>query len=252
MKNLFLLIIVIFIIRPIVGSASVDTLKDTSDVYDCIIYGYEGCVSELTGENCKRYNGGNVVNLSVGNASVGLESRILFSFPGWDGTMPDSAIFEIYCYLESDNYDRKIFLYPITKQIYEGTENGYNIGGYPNPDSGATWNHAWLDVGDSDSLNWSSSGGDYILTVACTTTITNSSQYFRFNNFERILNYWDSSDNNYGIILINENAFPANASEKTIRSSEGPSSTIPLMLMYFTDSVTVSRRRPIINFSKNK
>lgn len=250
MRKLLLLIVMIFIVRPVTVSASVDTLQDTTEIYDCIIYGYTGCVSDISGENCTRYNGGNVVNFLVGNASTGAESRLLFSFPGWDGTIPDSAAFEIYCYLENDNVDRKIFLYPLTRQIYEGTENEYNIGGYPDPDSGATWNHAWLDDGDSDSLSWFTPGGDYLPTVACTTIITNNNQYFKFKNFERILNYWDTSGNSYGVILINENIFPANISGKTIRSSEGPISTAPLMLMYLTDTATVSRRRPLIDFSK--
>lgn len=226
--------------------AAVDTLAGSTDVEDCIIYNYANCVTEVSGENCLRYNGGNVINIGIGNVGPGQGRRVLMQLPGWDGTVPDSARLEVYCYLEGDADDRKLFAYPLTTQFFEGNEAAYNRGDYPDPDSGATWSHAWLDVGDGDSLNWTTAGGDYTTAFACTTTITGTGQYFGFNGFERILNYWDSTGNNYGIILINEDAFPANSSLKIIKSSESGAGYHPLLLLFTTDSLAVVRRERML------
>lgn len=246
MKHLLCVILLVISVSPFPVLAAVDTLYDSTNIEDCIIYDHENCVTEISGENCMRYNGGNVINMGVGNIGATQGKRVLMQIPGWDGTVPDSARLEIYCYVESDATDRKLFAYPLTTLFYEGTEVSYNKGDYPDPDSGATWNHAWLDVGDDDSLNWTTAGGDYTTSVACTTTITGTGQYFGFGGFERILNYWDSTGNNYGIVLINENAFPANTSSKVIKSSESGSGYHPLLLLFTADSLAVVRRRGVI------
>lgn len=222
--------------------AAVDTLKGTSDIEDCIIYSWPDCNGEIADEDCRRYNAGSITNLQVGSSGTNRDRRALLRLPGWDETMPDSSKLLLYCKGEADDADRKIFLYPVATQFFEGTELSYNLGDYPDPDSGATWNHAWLDVGDADSSNWSSLGGDYTTAIACTTTITGIDQYFTFDNFNRILNYWDTSGNAYGFILINENAFPANTSMKTFGTTEGDSSKWPLVILYYSDAVTVWRR----------
>jgi hypothetical protein len=227
-------------------SARVDTLKGTADIEDCIIYSWENCNGEIVGEDCRRYNAGAVTNLQVGNSDVSRERRALIIFPGWDGTMPDSSKLLLYCKGEADTYDRRIFLYPVTKKFFEGTELSYNLGDYPDPDSGATWNHAWLDVGDRDSSNWATPGGDYTTAVACTTFVTGTKQYFAFDHFNRILNYWDTSGNRYGVILINENAFPANTSMKTFGTTEGDNTQWPLLLLYYGDQIYRSRRLRIL------
>lgn len=226
--------------------ATVDTLRDTSDIEDCIIYNYNACNSEVGGEDCHRYNSGGVINLGVGQISTGKNRRIVCRIPGWAGTIPDSSRLEIFCSSESDAIDRKIFLYPLTVRFFEGSEASYGVGDYPDPDSGVTWNHAYLDVGDGDSLNWTTAGGDYYTGVACTTTITGTGSYFAFNYFNRILNYWDSSGNDYGFILVNENAFPANSSNKTIKSTESGTATQPLVIQFFPDSLTAMRRSRLI------
>ncbi len=238
--------IVIGVVLPIYSTlADVDTLKGTSDIEDCIIYSWEDCNVEIADEDCRRYNSGLISNLSVGNSGVMWQRRSLIMLPGWNDTLPDSSKLLLYCKTEADANDRKIFLYPVTKQIFEGSEIAYNLGDYPDPDSGATWNHSWLDVGDGDSSNWSSPGGDYTTAVACTTTITGTGQYFSFDNFNRILAYWDTSGNDYGCILINEGAFPANTSMKTFGTTEGDSSKWPVVILYYSD-VTVSRRARMI------
>lgn len=240
----------IFICATLLGQptpAAVDTLKGTANIEETIIYSWEDCNPEVSGEDCRRYNAGNVVNIGCGNTGPSYERRLLFMTPGWDETIPDSSELKLYSHLEIDTTDRDIFLYPLTTRFYEGNENAYNRGDYPNPDSGATWNHAYLDVGDGDSTDWSSAGGDYTTGIACTTTVTGTGVYFSFRNFNRILNYWDTSGKNYGFILINENVFPSNISQKTFKSSEGDS--IPLVLLYTAggggDGVNPRRRRII-------
>jgi len=239
--------LVFAILAPVcVTFAGVDTLKGTSEIEDCIIYSWENCNGEIPDENCQRYNAGSITNLQVGSSGAGQVRRSLVKLPGWDGTMPDSSKLLVYCKSEADANNRKIFLYPVTTQFFEGAELSYNLGDYPDPDSGATWNHAWLDVGDADSSNWASPGGDYTAAIACTTTITGTDQYFAFDDFNRILNYWDTSDNAYGFILINQNAFPANTSMKTFGTTEGDSSKDPLVVLYYSDAVTVWRRLRMI------
>ncbi len=242
--RIFILVIVAPLCHPL---AAVDTLKGTSAVEDCIIYSWADCNGEITGEDCRRYNAGSITNLQVGNSEAVRERRALLWLPGWDGTLPDSSKLLLYCKGEIDAADRKVFLYPVTTQSFEGTELSYNLGDYPTPDSGATWNHAWLDVGDGDSSNWSSAGGDYTTDVACTTIVTGTNQYFAFTKFNRILNYWNTSGNNYGAILINENAFPANTSMKTFGTTEGDSTKWPLVILYYPDEITVRRRLQVIN-----
>jgi len=244
-----LTVVIGFVLMAGGALAGIDTLKGTTDIEDCHIYGYANCNSEQTGEDCHRFNSGGLTLFRVGTQSTN-DIRTLIRIPGWDGVVPDSSKFLLYCAYEDDNVDRKIFLYPLTKRIFEGTEAAATVGDYPNPDSGATWNHAWLDVGDSDSLSWSTPGGDYISDIACTTTVTDTGQYFPFDNFNRILNYWDTSGNDYGFILINQNAFPANTARKTFRSTESSTGLSPLVLLYTIDSsgVASGRRRRVERF----
>ena len=239
-------IVFLLLLLPVGIAATVDTLRDTSEVDDAIIYNYADCTSEVSGEDCRRFNGGRVVNLGIGGVGVGNSRRALLSFPGWDGIVPDSARLDIYCSSENDNVDRRFFVYPLTRQFLEGTEASYGVGDYPEPDSGVTWNHAWLDAGDSDSLNWNSAGGDFTTAIACTTTITTTGQYFSFDHFERILDYFDTSGNGYGIILINENAFPANSAAKVLKSSEAGSLFAPRLILFTASSSIYSRRRQLI------
>lgn len=243
MRRLILFLALFLSAIPLVSLAAVDTLKGASDVGDCVIYSWEACNSEVSGEDCRRYNGGGITTMGAGKSDISKEKRSLLFLPGWNDTLPDSSRFGIYCKLETDAADRKIFLYPLTTQTFVGTENSYNIGDYPDPDSGATWNHAYLDVGDGDSVNWSSSGGDYTTDVACTTLVTGTSQYFFFESFNRILNYWDTSGTNYGFVLENENVFPAQTSLKTFRTTDGPDSTMPLAVLYYPDSSQTNLRR---------
>ncbi len=242
-----LTVIIILVLFPFIISAGVDTLKSTSDIEDCTIYSFEDCDSETSGEDCRRYNSGGMVQLRIGRTMAN-SHRSLVRIPGWDETIPDSSKFLFYCIYESDIVDRKFILYPITTDFYEGTESEALIGNYPDPDSGATWNHAYLDVGDSDSLNWTTAGGDYNTAIACTATVTGIDQYFAFDNFNRILNYWDTSGNDYGFMIINEDAFPVNVSLKVFRASEGSSSQNPMLLLYTNVAVEHTyRRRRITN-----
>ncbi|MEW5995227.1 MAG: hypothetical protein AB1744_12670, partial [Candidatus Zixiibacteriota bacterium] len=176
-SRLLLMTLLCLTMPPAVVQAGVDTLKGTIAIEDGVIYSWAGCNAEVTGEDCRRYNAGGITNLGVGMSAIAEERRTLMRFPGWDGLAPDSSKLLLYCKAETDNVDRKVLLYPLTKGTYEGTEAAYNIGDYPNPDSGATWNHAWLDDGDDDSLNWTTPGGDYNSNVACTMTVTDTGQY---------------------------------------------------------------------------
>ncbi len=229
--------------------AAVDTLKGTSDIEDCVIYSWANCNSEINGEDCRRYNAGSTTNLQVGVSGVVRERRALLKLPGWDGTIPDSSKLLLYHKGGADSADRKIFIYPVTTRFYEGSEFSYNLGDYPNPDSGATWHHAWLDTGDGDSSNWSSSGGDYTTAVACTLLVNDTGAYLSFDDFNRILHYWDTSGTAYGFILINENAFPANTSMKTFGTTEGDGSKVPMVILYYRDD-TISRRLHMIKALK--
>jgi len=222
----------------------VDTLKDTSEVVDCFIYSWESCNPEEFGEDCRRFNAGGIAGAPVGKTAGIQERRMLFALPGWNDTIPDSSELLVYCFFETDTVDRRIFLYPLTRQFYEGSEVDYNLGNYPDPDSGATWLHAYLDDGDADSVMWTTSGGDYTTAVACTTMVTNIGEYFSFRDFNRILTYWDTSGSAYGFILINENATPTFTSSKAIKSSESSTSTQPMVLLYSAEeSDGLYRRR---------
>ncbi len=227
------------------GTAAVDTLKGTAVIEDGTIYSWEDCNAEIVGEDCRRYNAGGTTHLQVGSSAAGRDRRALFRLPGWNGVVPDSSHLLLYCKAETDTLDRKIFLYPLTRQFIEGTELAYNIGDYPSPDSGVTWFHAWLDVGDGDSLNWSSAGGDYTTAVACTITVSGVDRYVSCTTFNRILTYWDTSGQAYGFILVNQNAFPANTSMKTFGSTEGSSSQVPMVVLYFGSSIDPRRCRII-------
>ena len=223
-------------------SARVDTLRDTSDVEDCLLYSYSNCDAEVFDEDCLRYNGGRVINMGVGNIGCCDEVRVIFKLPGWNDTIPDSSELKLYCYIQSSILSRHLIAYPLTRETFEGSENTHNIGDYPDPDSGATWLHAYLDVGDGDSVSWNNAGGDYNTAVACTVNITGTGQYYTMRNFNRILNYWDTSGNNYGFILINGNAISPGNSRKIIKSSESGPGYYPLVLMYTADSTQAVRR----------
>ncbi|MFH1688573.1 MAG: hypothetical protein ABIE70_13770 [bacterium] len=226
--------------------SAVDTLRDTSQVQDAVIYSWESCNPEVYGEDCRRYNGGGLINMGVGKSGGIAEIRALFALPGWNDTVPDSAELLVYCHVESDTVDRELYLYPVTTQFYEGTESAFWLGNYPDPDSGVTWHHAWLDDGDHDSLNWTTAGGDYTTGVACTTLITGTGAYFSFGHFERILNYWDTSGNDFGFIIINANAVPSSTSKKVIKSSEAGSGYAPLVIMYQSEPAGPRGRRRLM------
>lgn len=236
------LVVVIGIVLSAAVSARVDTLKDTSDFEDCVMYSQVSCNPEETGENCQRYNGGGTQNMGIGNSACCDEQRVLFWLPGWNDTIPDSSEMRVYCYVEVGSHSRWLIAYPLTRESFEGDENGYGIGYYPEPDSGATWLHAYLDVGDGDSLNWTNPGGDYTTAVACSVLITGTGQYFTMKNFNRILNYWDTSGANYGFIMVNANDSPINLGKKVIKSSESGPGLYPLVLLYTADSTQAMRR----------
>jgi hypothetical protein len=159
-----------------------DTLKGTADIQDCIIYSYQNCNDEITGEDCRRYNAGSITNLQVGSTSAG-DRRAIIYFPGWNDSLPDSAQLQLYLKGWADEEWRNIFIYPLTKQGFEGSELSYNLGDYPNPDSGATWNHASLDVGVPCSLSWTSPGADYITTIADTIAVQDQEGYHTSFNY---------------------------------------------------------------------
>jgi len=235
------LVLAMSIMALVVGerlSAAVDTLRDTSDVVDAVIYSWSDCNPETVGEDCRRYNGGRVVNMGVGNQGFDLERRIVVSLPGWDGTVPDSSHFLIYCYTQLNSTPRNILMYPLTSPFLEGNESAYGLGDYPDPDSGATWMHRYLDYGQADSASWETPGGDYTTSVGCTTLVDKTGRYFAFREFNRILEYWDSTGHSYGFILINENLFPSGTSNKVIKSSEAGQYYWPMVLMFHSDSST--------------
>lgn len=224
------------------GRSAVDTLRDTTEIEDCSIYAFSNCNPEVFGEECRRYNSGGTTSLTCGNTRTDNLRRILLAVPGYDGNPPDSAELLLYCHSESDTLDRRLFVYPLTRLFCEGSEAAFGIGDYPNPDSGATWNHAWLDDGDHDSLVWFNPGGDYTTAVACTAIVSGTGGYYGFSHFERLLAYWDSSGHNYGAVVVNENAEPAGTSNKTFWSSESATNQ-PLILLYYPDSSMSIRRR---------
>ncbi len=226
--------------------AAVDTLKGPQHIEDCVIYSWAGCNAEVFGEDCRRYNAGAVTSLPIGSVALGRERRALLRLPGWNGIIPDSSQLVLYRYAQADHLDRRLFLYPVTRRFFEGTEVAYNLGDYPDPDSGATWNHAWLDVGDGDSSGWSVPGGDYDTTTACTMLVTDTNQYSICRTFNRILHYWDSTGDAFGVILVNENQFPANSSSKTFGAAEGDTLGTPRVILFYPDSSIRRRRREII------
>ncbi len=224
--------------------AGVDTLKGTEEIEDGIIYSWADCNAEWGGEDCRRYNSGAITNLQVGINGAAKERRALVKLPGWDRVVPDSSTLLLYYKGGADTMERTIFLYPVTTQFFEGSEFDNNLGNYPDEDSGVTWYHAYLDEGDGDSVNWTNPGGDYITAVACTVTVSDT-HYYEIGDFNRILNYWDTSGNDYGFILINENAFPANSSIKTFGTTEGDTVRDPIVLLFYPSEMT-GRRRQIV------
>lgn len=223
--------------------ASVDTLNDTSQIRDAVIYSWEGCAAEETGEDCRRYNSGRVSIFGSGYNAVGQERRALFQVPGWNDTIPDSSQFQLYFVTETDATDRHMYIYPLTREFFEGDEVDAGVGNYPDPDSGVTWNHAYLDVGDGDSVLWTSPGGDYTTAVACTALVTGINQWFTFSNFNRILNYWDTSGLNYGFIIINANEMPLRYSYKAFETTESGTYNFPQLLLFTAGDMVVRRRR---------
>ena len=222
--------------------ARVDTLKDTSDIEDCLLYSYTNCDPEVYEEDCRRFNGGRVINMGVGNVGCCDEKRVVFKLPGWNDTIPDSSELKVYCYIQNGILPRQLIAYPLIRETFEGSENTHNLGDYPDPDSGATWLHAYLDVGDGDSVSWTSAGGDYTTAVACSVNITGTGQYYTMRNFNRMLTYWDTSGANYGFMLVNSNDQPVNVSRKVIKSSESGVGYYPLVLLYTADTTQVMRR----------
>lgn len=245
------LVVVSLIMGATTVSARVDTLKDTSDVEDCLIYSYSDCDPEVSGEDCQRFNGGRVINMGVGNTGCCNELRVVFKLPGWNDTIPDSSELKVYCYVQSGILMRWLIAYPLTKETFEGSENTHNLGDYPDPDSGATWLHAYLDVGDGDSVSWTSGGGDYNTAVACSVSVTGTGQYYTMKNFNRMLTYWDTSGANYGFMLVNDNQFPINSSRKVIKSSESGAGYYPLVLMYTADTLQVRRSKTVRSLLRN-
>lgn len=226
--------------------ARVDTLRDTSDIEDAVIYSWENCNSEFAGEDCRRYNSGGLTTMTIGCAAIGEERRAVLRMPGWNGDMPDSAKLLLYCMWEKDTHDRRLLAFPLTRSCFEGNELACAVGDYPEPDSGVTWLHAWLDVGDLDSLAWTVPGGDYSTEVVCTAMVTGTGQYCAFENFERILSYWRTNGTDYGLLLINENAFPGNTSAKGFGSTEGLITGRPQVILFFTDASKSPARRRLV------
>lgn len=243
------LIMVIWLLTLTTPRAAVDTLKGTSDMVDAVVYSWSDCNGEISGENCLRYNGGGVYNMGVGLLGSSQDRRVLVHVPGWDGSLPDSSEFKVYCYVQSGILQRRIFLYPLTSPFIVGNESAYGLGDYPDPDSGVTWLHRYLDAGDADSLSWDTPGGDFTTAVACTTTISGTGQYFSFRNFNRILEYWDTTGANFGFILVNENDYPYSLSAKILKSSEAGPGYYPLLILYTADTISTgtSRRRRIVS-----
>jgi hypothetical protein len=235
------------------GLAEVDTLRGQTNISDAMLFGYDDCVSEISGEDCRRFNSGGSVWFSCGTVGIGEDRRTAVAVPGWDGMVPDSARLEVYCFREGDAADRRILLYPLTTPFYEGTELDYGVGNYPEPDSGVTWYHAYLDVGDTDSLAWLSAGGDYSMAVACTAIVSDTDTWAGFDHFERILAWWDSTGTNYGCLLINENTFPTNTTQKSFYSSESATGLGPRVILYYNEDATmpIRRRRVMLRLMTN-
>jgi hypothetical protein len=180
--------------------------------------------------------------MGVGNIGCCDELRVAFKLPGWNDTIPDSSELKVYCYVQSSVLQRHLIAYPLIRETFEGSENKHNLGDYPDPDSGATWLHAYLDVGDGDSVIWTSAGGDYNTAVACSVNVTGTKQYYTMRNFNRMLTYWDTSGANYGFMLVNSNEVPFTLSRKVIKSSESGVGYYPLVLLYTADSTQAMRR----------
>jgi len=240
--RLLLIIWLLVVSCPASSEARVDTIKGAANVEDALIYGYPTCDPEAYLEDCRRYNAGGVGRLSVGEDGID-ECRGLISLPGWDGLMPDSSTLLLYCCEEADAADRRVFLYPLSRSFIVGTENVNDVGAYPVSDSGVTWNHAWLDIGDADSLLWDNPGGDFQLAPACTTVVTSSGAVCAFRGFNRVLQYWDTTAGPNAVILIGAQEFPVNTSRKTFVSTEGVAAYRPALLLYHTDSTVAGSRR---------
>lgn len=228
------------------GAVMVDTLSDTSEVYDAFLTAYTSCNPEVTGENCLRYNKGGTEFGWMGASGLNMEYMVM-SLPGWDQTMPDSSELWLYCNYEPVTTDKSFACYPLTASFIEGTEAA-NYGDYPDPDSGVTYNHRYLDDGVPDSLSWSVAGGDYTTGVACTATVTGVG-WFSFPHFERILNYMDTSGTYYGW-TIRPISTPVLNNGKRVRASETTYGTPPMVILYSTEEAeppSGCRRRKMLS-----
>ncbi len=236
-------VLVLILARP--ALSFVDTLRGESEIEDATLYGYTNCDLERQFEDCRRYNSGSAPALKIGNADLGSHVAVM-RFPTLAGDMPDSAALLLYCVEERDTVDRRLFAYPLVRDFIEGDESMNYIGNYPKPDSGVTWRHAYLDVGDLDSLNWTQPGGDYTIAVACTAVVSDTDAWCRFGNFERLLQFWDTSGYFPGICIVNENVFPINNSLKTMATTEEQSEVRPILLRYYPHIVEFFRRRRLL------
>ena len=223
----------------------VDTLRGETEIEDATLYGYEDCDYERSGEDCRRYNAGSTLVLRAGNDDLKGHVAVM-RFPTLAGDPPDSAALMLYCTLEKDTLDRRLFAFPLIRDFVEGTESRFEAGAYPTSDSGVTWYHAYLDINDLDSLNWTTPGGDYTTAVACTATVTDSDAWCRFANFERLLQFWDTSGYTPGICIVNEKTFPVNSSLKVMASTENGSEIRPMLLRYYPHIVEYFRRRRLL------
>lgn len=230
------------------ASARVDTLRGTANIADATLYGFPNCDPELQSEDCRRFNTGSVPRLRVGSSEID-DHRAVMRFPGLGSQMPDSAVLMLYCTDEADTENRRLFIYPLTRRFFEGAELRLAIGDYPSPDSGVTWNHAFLDTGDRDSLRWTTPGGDFTTAVACTLTVTGSGSYQRAAHFDRLIEWWDTTGHDPGIILINENAFPANTAIKYFGSTEDIATHAPILILYYPDGPGIWTRRRLQSLS---
>ncbi len=172
-----------------------------------------------------------------------MERRAVIALIDFDGDLPDSARLELYCFREGDAADRRVFAYPLTAPFVEGTEFDYGYGNYPDPDSGVTWYHSYIDVGDADSSLWGEAGGDFTTAIACTAIVSDTDCWVGFDHFERMLAWWDSTGMPYGCILVNENVFPTNTTQKSFYASESSGGLGPRVVLYYRDAGATDWRR---------
>ncbi len=223
------LVLILLLLTGSPALSAVDTLRGLTAVEDATLYNFLACDPEIEGEDCRRYNTGGLSTIMVGKNELD-DHRAVMRFPGWDRALPDSSVLELTCTAGDDTDNRRVFVYPLTRRFFEGDENV----AYPEPDSGVTWYHAWLDIGDSDSLSWTTPGGDYTAAVACTVLVSRPG-VCRVRPFNRILNWWRTNSADPGIVLINQNSFPANSARRSFGASEGTAELAPRLLLYYGD-----------------